>query len=360
MMDSRRVAAFALIAFGLAACGEASKPQPREPMQVRAQTLKYEDHALTIALTGEVRARVQTELSFRVSGQVIERNVDVGQHVAADTLLARIDPSEQKSDLDSANAGVGAAEAQLRQASSNFDRQKTLLATGFATKGAYDQAEQAQRTAQGTLDSALAQAGTAKDALSYTELRAGKPGTITARNIEIGQVAQPAQSAFTLAEDGPRDAVVNVYESIFFLQTEGETFDVTLASDPHVRATAHVREVSPTVDSKNGTVRVKMAIDDAPPEMSLGAAVVVTGRTKPQPAIVLPWSAFAEIDGRPAVWVIDPASKAVSLRRVEVDGFEKEKLVVKSGLKPGEQVVTEGGKMLRPGQIIQVQTGADQ
>ncbi len=354
MKDSRRVAAFALMALGLTACSDVAKPQRREALLVRAQTLKYQDHSLTIALTGEVRARVQTELSFRVSGQVIERNVDVGQHVDADTLLARLDPSEQKADLDSANAGVGAAEAQLRQASSNFDRQKSLLATGFATKAAYDQAEQAMRTAQGTLDSALAQLGTARDALSYTELRPGKPGTITARNVEIGQVAQPAQSAFTLAEDGQRDVVINVYESIFFLKVDGDTFDVTLAADPQVHALARVREVSPTVDSKNGTVRVKMAIDDAPPEMSLGAAVVVTGRTKPEPAVILPWSAFAESDASPAVWVIDPATNAVSLRRVEVDGFEKEKLVVKSGLKSGERVVTEGGKLLRPGQTVQV------
>jgi RND family efflux transporter MFP subunit len=345
-----------LIALGLSACDKAAAPRGQEPLLIQAQAVRFENHSVTIALTGEVRARVQTDLSFRVSGRVIERIVDVGQHVEADTVLARIDPSEQKADLDSANAGVDAAEAQLKQTSSAFDRQKSLLASGFATKAAYDQAEQAFRTAQGSLTEARAQAGTARDALSFTELRAGKPGTITARSIEIGQVAQAAQAAFTLAQDGPRDVVVNVYESIFFHKPASDTADVALASDPRVHALARVREVAPAVDGKNGTVRVKMGIEDAPAAMSLGSAVVVTGQTESRPSAVLPWSAIADAAGMPAVWVVDPDTKVVSLRPVEVDAFEKEKLVVKSGLKQGELVVTEGGKLLRPGQVVSVAT----
>jgi RND family efflux transporter MFP subunit len=354
MQHWRHAAAFASIALGLSACDRAATPRGRQPFLVEAQAARFEEHSATIALTGEVRARVQTDLSFRVGGRVIERNVDVGQHVDADTVLAKLDPSEQKADLDGAVAGVAAAEAQLREASANFDRQKSLLASGFATKATYDQAQQALRTAQGSLAEARAQEGTARDALSYTELRAGKPGTITARSIEIGQVAQAAQAAFTLAQDGPRDVVLAVYESIFFRKPASDVAEVTLASDPRVRALARVREVSPTMDAKNGTVQVKMAIQDPPAAMALGSAVVVTGRTRPRLVAELPWSAVADADGKPAVWVIDPGTKAVSLRPVEVDAFEKEKLVVRSGLKPGELVVTAGGKLLRPGQIVAI------
>ena len=114
-----------------------------------------------------------------------------------------------------AQAGLAGAEATMRQADAAFERQKSLLASGYATQAAYDLAERAQRTAAGSLDVAKAQVATAQDALSYTYLRAGHPGMITARNIEVGQVAQAAQMAFVLAQDGPRDAVFAVFESAF-------------------------------------------------------------------------------------------------------------------------------------------------
>ena len=106
-----------------------------------------------------------------------------------------------------------AAESQLRVARATFERQKTLIASGFTTRTVYDQAQEGLRTAEGALEAAKAQLGTAKDALGYTELRAEAAGVITARNLEVGQVVQAAQPVFTLAQDGERDAVFDVYES---------------------------------------------------------------------------------------------------------------------------------------------------
>src|SRR6202041_3740014 len=120
------------------------------------------------------------------------------------------DPAHPKADLDAANAAVTAAEALLRQSKAAFDRQKSLIDLGYATRSAYDTAQQNLRTAQGSLDQAKAQAASAKDALSYSELRADKSGVITARNIEVGQVAQAAQAPFRLAGDGRRHPVLHV------------------------------------------------------------------------------------------------------------------------------------------------------
>lgn len=119
-----------------------------------------------------------------------ERLVDVGDHVAAGDVLARIDPAQQQADVAASDAAVRSAEAQLRQTTSAFDRQKALLAQGFTTRSAYDSAEEAQRTAQGSLDAARAQLQTSRETLSYTELKADAPGVVTARNIEVGQVTQ--------------------------------------------------------------------------------------------------------------------------------------------------------------------------
>lgn len=357
-MDWPRACIILALGLGVASCGGKETPPTKPHQLVRAQKVVLADYVPSIVLTGEIQARVQTELSFRISGRVIERNADVGQHVDAGAVLARVDPSEQQADLDAANAAVTAAEALVRQTSAAFDRQKTLLASGFATRSNYDQAEQALRTAEGSLDSARAQAATARDALSYSELRALRSGVVTARNIEVGQVAQAAQSAFTIAEDGPRDAVLNVYESIFFWKPASDVARISLISDPSVTAVGRLREIAPTVDARTGTVRVKIGIDDPPPQMSLGAPVTVTGRAVPLPAMFLPWSAVASLDGKLAVWVVDPASKAVTLRAVEAEGYEREKLIIKSGLKAGDLVVTEGGKFLFPGEIVDVAEAA--
>jgi multidrug efflux pump subunit AcrA (membrane-fusion protein) len=144
------------------------------------------------------------------------------------------------------------------------------------------------RTAEGGLETAKAQLGTAKDALSYTELRVGAAGVIAARSLEIGQVVQAAQPVFTLALDGERDAVFDIDEAIFFGDFEGSQISLILVSDPAVTATGYVREVSPVVDPKSATVRVKIAILDPPTAMTLGSAVAGTAKGKPVAQIALP------------------------------------------------------------------------
>jgi RND family efflux transporter MFP subunit len=207
-------------------------------------------------------------------------------------------------------------------------------------------------TAQSSLEDANAQLGTAKDALSYTELRAGAAGVITARNLEVGQVVQAAQQAFSLAQDGDRDAVFDVYESIFFRQQEDDKISLTLLSDRNVTATGRVREISPTIDPKSATVRVKVAIEDPPAAMTLGSAVAGTVRWKRVKQIILPWSALTAIGSAPAVWVVDPGTRTVSLKPVTVDRYETGTVVIKDGLQSGERVVVDGGKLLSLGQSV--------
>ena len=227
----------ALLGAALSACSDRSTNATKPAALVRTETVQLRDRQASVTLTGEVQARFRADLSFRVSGRVTERFVDVGAHVDAGEVLARLDPAEQQADLDAATAAEAAAESQLRVAQANFDRQKTLLANRFTTQVAFDQAQEALRSAESTLESAQAQLGTAKDALGYTELRAGAAGVITARSLEIGQVVQAAQPVLTLAQDGDRDAVFDVYESIFFGDFNDDQISLALVADPSVTAT---------------------------------------------------------------------------------------------------------------------------
>jgi membrane fusion protein, multidrug efflux system len=344
--------AVGLIAACLGACNDSSATPVKHAVFVRTAIVQPDDRHASVTLTGEVQARFQADLAFRVSGRVIARLVDIGAHVHPGEVLARIDPAEQRADLDAATAAVTAAASQLRVAQATFERQKALISSGFTTRVAFDQAQQRLRTAEGDFQVANAQLGRAKDALSDTELHAGAAGVITAQRLEIGQVVQAAQPVFTLAQEGERDAVLDVPESIFFGNVDGGQIALTLVSDPNVTASGYVREVSPVISPKSSTVRVKVAIKNPPPAMTLGSAVAGTSKLKPAAQIMLPWSALTAEGSKPAVWIVDPSNKTASLRPVTIGAYEAAAVLIRGGLDPGERVVVEGGKLLSSGQRV--------
>jgi RND family efflux transporter MFP subunit len=359
MAVSKTLIWMTLTALALCACEERDKKQAAAPQAVRTAEAAVEAYSTSTSITGEVKARIQSELSFRVSGRIIERAVDVGSKVKAGQVLAKIDPQEQLADVGVATASLHAAEAQLTQATLASERQKNLFNSQVTTRANFDAATEALITAQGTLDAARAQLETAKDALSFTELRADADGVVTDRNAEVGQVAQAAQSVFTLAHDGPRDAVFNVVESLF-LQESTADVQVRLLSSLQIEITAPVRETSPTIDSTTGTIRVKVALDKTDDQMPLGAVVVGTFMAKSRQAILLPWSAMTSSSGKAAVWVVDPSNQTVSMKKVDVAEYETGKFAVSAGLAPKDIVVVEGGKFLRSGQTVAATLEAQQ
>ena len=132
-----------------------------------------------------------------------------------------------------------------------------------------------------------------------------------------------------------------------------------LQANPKVRTTASLREVSPSIDAKSGTVRVKLALTASPPEMTLGAAVVGRARAEGNEAIVLPWSALYEWKGSPAVWIVGTDNR-VFPQTISIEAFATKELVVSGGIKPGDKVVTAGIQFLRPGQEVSIENGGSQ
>ena len=353
----RSLMARALVAGGalflLAGCRPTETIDKRAPQRVKTVVLAETDYEPALTLTGEVRAQFQTDVSFRVSGRILARSAEVGDHVAVGQVLAKIDPQEQNADVAAAQAVLDSANAQLRQVSATFDRQKELIAKGFTTRRDYDQAEAAWRAAKASVDSAVAQLGVAQERLGDTELKAPVPGVITARNIEAGQVIQAAQPAFSIAQDGPRDAVFNVYNTLAAAGGRvSPDVKIILLADPKVVVDGNVREVSPTVDATNGTIRVKVGLIDPPPAMNLGAPVRGVAHIEPRKVIALPPRALSEKGGAPAAWILDPKTNTVSLRNFAIDRYATDWIIVADGLKAGETVVADGSQLLRPGETI--------
>jgi membrane fusion protein, multidrug efflux system len=340
------------LATQLSACSDSSATTVERAKFVRTEIVRPQVRQASVTLTGEVQPRFRADLSFRISGRVTERLVDVGTHVDVGQILARLDPTEQQADLDAAVATVTSTEAELRVAKATFDRQSHLISMGFTTRVALDLAQERLQTAESSLEAAKAQLGTAKDALDYTELRAGAAGVITARSLEVGQVVQAAQPVFSLAQDGDRDAVFDFHEAMFFGDLDGQSVSLALVSAPNVTATGRIREVSPAVDPKHATVRVKVAIQNPPHAMTLGSAVAGTGKWKKVAQIALPWTALTAVGSKPAVWVVDPSTKAASLKPITVADYEAGAVVIKDGLQVGDRIVVDGGKLLSSGQSV--------
>jgi RND family efflux transporter MFP subunit len=192
----------------------------------------------------------------------------------------------------------------------------------------------------------------AQDRVGFTELRADAPGVVTTRRLEAGEVVQPGQVVFRLARDNGRDAVFDVSPRFLDQQPTGGVFKVTLASDPDVSATGRLREVAPQADPVTGTFRIRVGLDKTPPAMALGSTIVGVLETSSALVISVPASALTVIGTDPAVWVVDPATSSVALRRIEVLRFEYALVLVAQGLEAGEMVVSGGIQALHPGQIV--------
>lgn len=340
---------------GMARAADDSTKRTTPPLAlVRTTMAKRTTISADLIFTGDIQTQSQVSVSFRTNGKIVKRLVEIGDHVEAGQVLARLDPQELRQDLRNAQAALVSAEALLIQAKVSFKRQEALLTGGFTTRPSYDDAEQQLRVAQASVDSLKAGEGTAEEQLSYTELRAGVDGVVLSRSFEVGQVVQTGQTVLSVAQDGPRDAVFNVFEAVLAAPPESPQVDVALQADPSVRTMGTVREISPSVDTASGTVRVKVGLKDTPPAMTLGAVVIGRGKFRPREAVVLPWSALYRWADRPAVWVRDPATGTVSPRSVAIDHFGTQTIALSGGIEPGDEVVIAGIQLLRPGQSVTV------
>jgi RND family efflux transporter MFP subunit len=339
-----------LTAASLSACqpeAETAAPQVRP---VRTVTVVKRDVGETVSYTGRIQAENETRLAFRISGRMVERPINVGDHVEPGQVVAKLEPQDELNALRTAQAGVAAAQGQLNQAQSNFDRQKTLLARDIASRAQFEQAESALKTARAQLDTAEAQLKAAKDRVSYTELRVDAGGTVVSTGAEPGEVVQAGQMIIRVARKDGRDAVFDVPAQLLRSAPSDPVITVSLTDDPAVTATGRVREVSPQADPVTRTFEVKVGLTDPPAAMRLGSTVVGRMKLDTAPVIEIPATALTEADRRPAVWVVDPKDMTVSLRNVEVARNDPATVAIAEGLDSGEIVVTAGTQALHPGQ----------
>lgn len=338
----------------LSACRGGDDDVKAEIRPVRSVTVSAADSSGVITLTGRVQAQAEVNQSFRLDGQLIERLVDIGDRVKSGQLIARLDSQNEQSGLQSAQAQLIGAQVQLVDARNNFNRMRDLVVEDAVSRAAYDHAEAVLKTAEAQLKSAQSQLTLAQNRLGFTRLYSDVGGVVTARGAEVGEVVSAGRMIVQIAQAGARDAVFDVPAQIKDSGLRNSAIEVSLTSDPSVKAAGRVREVSPRADPVTGTFQVRIRLLNTPSAMRLGSTV--TGRLTlgSAPGIEIPASALFRAAGKTAVWVVDPKSMEVSTRTVDIRANNSTKVRVASGLNAGDIVVIAGVQALRPGQKVRL------
>ena len=338
----------------LSACRSGDDDVKPEVRPVRAITVTAADSSGAIVLTGRVQAQTEVNQSFRLDGQLIERLVDIGDTVKSGQLIARLDSQNEESGLQAAQAQLIGAQVQLVDARNNFNRMRDLVVDDAVSRASYDHAEAVLKTAEAQLKSVQSQLVLAQNRLGFTRLFSDVGGVVTARGAEPGEVVSAGRMIVQIAQTDARDAVFDVPARIKDSASKNSLVAVSLTSDPSIKASGRVREVSPRADPVTGTFQVRIRLLNAPPAMRLGSTV--TGRLSlaSAPGMEIPASALFRAAGKTAVWVVDPKSMTVSTRNIEIRANNSAKVQVASGLAAGDIVVTAGIQALRSGQKVRL------
>jgi membrane fusion protein, multidrug efflux system len=349
-----RLCALAAFLTTLVACSKTEAPQ--EPLRsVKLLTVSGGDLNVSGEYSAEVRARVESRLGFQVGGKLVDRPAELGQRLAAGQLLARIDAQDYRLAAQAAQAQVSAAQSQRDLAAADFKRFEALKAQNFISGAELERRDTTLKAAEAALNQAKAQAQAQSNQASYARLVASHAGVVTGVDAEVGQVVSAGQPVVRLAHDGPRDAVFAVSESMALALKVGQSMQATLVSTGQTLQ-GKVRELAASADPVTRTYAVKLALD-ASERLPLGATVNVVAKhlQGSQPAAIkLPTSALRQEGASTAVWLLDEASMTVNTQAVQLGPVDGNDVVVTSGLKPGQKVVSTGVHVLSPGQKVTV------
>ena len=307
-----------------------------------------------LSLIGEIVAREEVGLSFPMGGRILLISVREGDQVTKGQELARLESVQQEQSLLGMEAALDAAQADLFQATEEFERQDKSLKRGATTRIRRDEAERRHSIAQANVERATAELKRAQKTFADTYLYAASDGIVIDRFADPGEVVTAARPILKVALGRALDAVFDAPEAIHVGTAGGVKIDLELLNKPEIIFAGAVRKISPLVDPNKGTVEITLGLD-TPPEMAIyGDAVrgifTVTGPSR----FIVPYGSLTAVGDRPAVWVIDPDTHGVSLSPITISRHVDGHVIIESGIEPGQQVVTTGTQLLYPGRIVRL------
>lgn len=336
-------------------------PQDRQPHQivrpVKVVRISDDTVAGVMSFAGEVRARYETTLAFRVSGKIIHRLVEVGDRVHKGQRLARLDSNDYQLGTDALNAQLKSARAEQDFARDDLTRYRELLNLRVISPAEFDRHETAYFTSRERVAALKAQLSQATNQLQYTDLLADRDGVVTALEAEIGQVVAAGQPIVKLARLDEKEIHIDIPEQRVAGIELHQKVLVTLWAGDDRQITARVREIAAAADPASRTYRVKATLLEGQDEARLGKTATVWIPLTTPSRIAVPLSAVftpQNEPGRPRVWLVDEQAGTVRSVPVQLgEVLEGERIVI-GGVVSGQLVVSAGVQRLAEGQAVRV------
>ena len=359
---------FAMIA-ATSGCQEPTKVAAKSPTPVHVVDVNLYSPSDDLRYSASVLPFAEATLSFKSAGYVTEikqvisadgrrRDIGAGDYISRGTVLAQIRHQDLKNNLDQATATLSLAQAQHVEATKDYDRAKTLYASESLTKPDFDRAQAKFDSTLAAVDQATANLHQAQLALQDADLTAPFSGYILARNIELGNLAAPGASAFTIADTSAVKIGFGVPDYAVRRLRLGQQFSIHLQDDPK-EYNGRVTSIAASADEKNRVFAIEVTVPNPKAALKPGmiASLSLTGVHKaPVPSV--PLSAVVADPTAPGHYAVFVAkeqggNRVAYLRQVTL-GETHESDVVVEGVNPGEKVVGVGTAGLKDGDFIQV------
>lgn len=322
-----------------------SDPRQRSPVVKLAQAIPL-NHAER-SFTGVIRAKIESDLGFRVPGKIVERLVSAGQQVHAGQPLMRIDDTDLRLVLAAKRSAVDAARASSVQLDAEEQRNAHLLKNGWISRQRYDQAKAAADAAKAQLAAAQAEAKVAENEVLYSVLVAGAEGTIMETLGEPGQVISAGQPVVRLAQSGPREAVVALPEMM--RPAIGSAAEAEVYGRDRKAYGARLRQLSDSADAQTRTYEARYVLDEGASSAPLGSTITIRLTSEvAEPQVQVPLGALLDDGQKTGVWTVDKATSTVRFQPVKLVRVTDDSAVI-SGLNSNERVVSLGAQLLHEG-----------
>lgn len=330
---------------------------PPEPLvrPVLTQLVEIKHYWQESRYAGEVKARYEMALGFRIKGKIIERFVEVGDVVEPGALLARLDPQDYQLQLMEVEGGLAAAMAEKKKAASDLKRYKQLYRNKVISATEWQNYSNIHAVANARLKQAEAQVDVARHQTEYTSLHSDKGGVITSLDMEVGQVIVAGQTVVSLALPQEKEVVIAVAENRLNELRLADDIKISLWVNPDKFYQGKVRELSPGADPITRTYSVKITLLNADKAVKLGMTTSVLVLQQKQGEVArLPLSAIYQKNAQPAVWIYSEETSLVNLQPVKIAEYQYNMALISDGLKQGERVVIAGVHKLVPDQKVRL------
>lgn len=342
--------------FVLVAC-EHRDQEPQSPRPVKVIRITSQQTQTNRTYPGQVKARFEAVLSFRVAGKLLERKVDIGDRVRKGQLLAILDSNDYHLAVQGLKAQLASALADSNFLRGDLVRYRELLTQQVISPPEFERHETAYTTARERTAALEAQLGQALNQLNYTELHADRDGVVTALNVEAGQVLAAGQAVVTLAQLDEKEIHFDVPEHRLSEIQRQQAVSVSLWSDDERLLKAKIREIASAADPASRTYRVKATLLEGLDAAQLGMTATVHIDANTASRIAIPLSAIYTPQSQPdqpLVWLVDEQAATVKSVPVKLgESLDGERIAVE-GLAASQLLVSAGVQRLSEGLAVRL------